>query len=655
MNDSNPQETVGFYVQAWWHKLPPARRRQANIALVFAAVFWLAGALHAPSTVNGIARLEGLLRWSTSLSMGGFSFFWRLFKYTGAIQETMDRPFLLWILLAFALPVLIVVLYAIFQLPVNETYRMKKRLEQLAEAQGRLEPEQAAAKFAIKWGVPLTQVADRKGKVKTVGLDFATSKGHALVIAPTQAGKGLHLTETLLRWPGSALIIDPKAEQFKRTAQARSRMGPVYRIPGHRIHLAGYYRQLRDQDEARELHYHLLRPWESQEKIFANKALSLFLAAGDFASAARCNALRLLLDMAEGNLVEVLTALRAIPDARRRIDAFTNGTPVQSCYEDRFVTSAWGNFTTQLLSYQKHVDTIAPENRDHVIPPEWVWQNATIYVTYNLTDLNAVSGVVAAIIAALLRYQIQRGRKDRLLVAIDELPAVRLQNISDYLPLCAGYGITMLLYAQSVAQLDALYTRGGTQTIVSNCSHQLWYPAGDMETAQVMSDLYGTTLKATPAHTVSAGARQGQGGGAPFNSQSSSHSWSWRESPALLPAEMRALPHGQVLATTESDRRYTFIGQRLNPIPYLADLLPPDGLNIPRPIYGDRRYPDWAALAERAQCGLQDDRQAALAGESSAERLEDEAPVVETRPAPPSGPGEAPSDMNPLDMTQQLK
>jgi hypothetical protein len=348
--------------------------------------------------------------------------------------------------------------------------------------------------------------------------------------------------------------------------------------------------------------------------------------------------------MAEGNLVEVLTALRALPDARRRVDAFTNGTPVKSCYEDRFVTSAWGNFTTQLLPYQKHVDTIAPESRDGVVPPEWVRQRATIYVTYNLTDLNAVSGVVAAIVAALLRYQIQGGRKDRLLVAIDELPAVQLHNVTDYLPLCAGYGITMLLYAQSVAQLDALYRRGGTQTIVSNCGHQLWYPAGDMETARAMSELYGLTLKAAPAHTVSAGTRGAQSAGAQTSTQSSSSSWSWREGPALLPAEMRALPQGQVLATMEGDRRYIFVGQRLNPIPRLATLPPPDGLDLPRPVYGARRYPDWGELATRAQGG----GPRVPANSSQPETEGEEAPADEAM-------GQAPPEDDLSDMTRLLK
>ena len=47
-----------------------------------------------------------------------------------------------------------------------------------------------------------------------------------------------------------------------------------------------------DRDEAIELHYHLLRPWSSSESIFAEKALSLFMALGPFAQAVMRNAIR---------------------------------------------------------------------------------------------------------------------------------------------------------------------------------------------------------------------------------------------------------------------------------------------------------------------------------------------------------------------------
>ena len=208
---------------------------------------------------------------------------------------------------------------------------------------------------------------------------------------------GLHLTETLLRYPGPAFILDPKGEQYERTAAWRRQWGPIYRVPGHQVHLAGYYRNLRDRDDAYELHYHLLRPWQGRESIFAEKSLSLFHAVGAFAQAHKRNAIRLLLDLAESNPQEALAALRSVPEARRHVDIFTNGASPQEYHHDRFVTSALGNFTARLAPYQAHIDTIAPpdlKQRDKIIPPEWAEQNGTVYLTYSLNDLRAAGGGV---------------------------------------------------------------------------------------------------------------------------------------------------------------------------------------------------------------------------------------------------------------------
>lgn len=420
--------------------------------------------------------------------------------------------------------------------------------------------------------------------------------------------------------------------QFERTAALRSRLGPIYRIPGHQVHLSAYYRRLVDRDDAMELHYQLIQPWRSSETIFAEKALSLFLAAGVYGREKRLNPVRLVMDMAEDSFIEALIALRTVEAARRHVDVFTNGAAPSAYLEDRFVTSSLGNFTTRLAPYQKHIDTIAPPDmrrRDLIVPPDWASQNATIYINYSLSDLRAAGGIVAAIIAAIMRYHMRtqplQGQAQRMLVAIDELPAIGLRNITDYLSTCGGYGISLLLYVQSVAQLQEIYGPDGLRAILSNCDHQLWYPAAEMETARFMSELYGTTLKATPMQSASRTARQqhDKDGKARMNmSNNQGASWSWREGAALTPNDMMALPKGQVLVTTMADRRYVFLGQRLNSVHRFDQLPRPDGLQLPKPLYGPRQYTDWQATAQSSVAAA-----APAAGEVSLERVtEDDRP-----------------------------
>jgi hypothetical protein len=608
MDAPNSEITVGTYFMEWWRSLPDDSRRRWWLGLGLAVVIWLVGAALAPSTAAGIGALSGLTRLGSALFFGGFSFLWWLLELGGYISESAARPSLLWLPLAFVMPGLVVLFLIILSQPPNPRYGLHKLLEKAAAKQGRVEAEKIADSLAIEQGIPLVQAEakGKKGPKRLLGLDYERLEGHVLVTAPTRGGKGLQLTETLLRYPGPAFVLDPKSEQYQRTAAWRRQWGPVYRVPGHQVHLSGYYGHLRQRDDAYELHYHLLRPWQSRESIFAEKSLSLFYAVGAFARAHKRNPIRLLLDLAESNPEEALTALRTVPEARRHVDIFTNGASPQEYHHDRFVTSALGNFTARLAPYQAHIDTIAPpdlKRRDKIIPPEWAEQNGTVYLTYSLNDLRAAGGVVAAIVAAMLRYQArseQGEAKPKLLMAIDELPAVGLRNISDYLATVGGYGVTLLLYVQSIAQLQELYGQQGTRSIISNCVHQLWYPAAEMETARLMSELYGTTLKASPLQSATQGSREQQGKDGQAYTQTSHNqgaSWAWREGAALTPNEMMALPQGQVLVATQQERRQVFLGERLDPIPLFDRLPGPNGLGIPRPLVRERTYTDWTALA----------------------------------------------------------
>jgi type IV secretory pathway TraG/TraD family ATPase VirD4 len=600
---------IAHHLQQWWGEMAPAARKRWRAALALFTVFWLAGAWYAPRAVDGIARLTGPERPFMALGMGGFSFLWGGLKALGFLEETVRKTNLLWIPLALALPAAVVVFIILLDQPLSPLFAMQRKRDGFARSQGRDEAAVVAKRLQISRGVPFVTVVDNKKKQVKVGLDYAGGEGHALVAGPTRSGKGLHLTDTLLTWPGPALVVDPKGEQIARTAAWRGRFGPIYCLPGHRVRLAGYYGQLLDRDDVAELHAHLMRPWESRETIFAEKAMSLFTAAGLYAQARGLDPVRALLDLAESDPAEALAGLEGVIAARRHVRVFTNGANPTDYREDKFVTSAFGNFTTRLATYQKHVDTIAPLDDRLVIDPNWARQNATIYITYSLQDLHGVGGVVAAVIAAMLRYQMQahprmgHDRRERLLVAIDELPAVGLRNVVDYLATTGGYGITLLLYVQSIAQLKELYGPEGTRAILSNCAHQLWYPPAEYETAEAISRLYGMTLKANPVHSSSQGARQHKDREGRAQTQTNNNqgaSWSWQERPALLPSQALALPKEQVLVSTLADKRYVFLGRRLNPIPLFDRLPPATLLRLPKPVYGERVYTRWRAVEASA-------------------------------------------------------
>ena len=615
----------------WLTGLDRRGRRVLFVVLGFLGAVWLSGALLAPGVVAGIQRLPPLMRVVVALCFGGFAWPWALLKQGGMINESVQRPNMSWVLLAAALPGSVWGFYWLMGQKVDPVTQMKRRMKALDRSQGHVTAEHLARTCAVERGIPLAYVRNKKGEKVRVGLEME-AESHIFAIAPTGRGKGLHLTDVLLSYPGAALVVDPKGELLQRTAAVRSGWGPIYRFPGHEICLADYYERLLDRDSVAELHTHFLRPWQDREKVFAEKSLSLFTAAGLFAEAMGLDPVRVLLDLAESDPVQALGALERVPAARRHVRVFTNGAAPSAFQEDRFATSAFGTFTTRLAPYQKHVDTIAPlpegnGTERRLLDPDWIKKRGTVYLTYDLPSMKGAGGVIAAMIAGIVRQHTRKhalhglgGRPelcDRVLMAVDELAHVGLGNLDSYLSTVRSAGIMFLLYVQSLEQLDDVYGRNGTEKIVGNCDHQLWYTPNTPRTGERLSELYGKTFRPMPTHSASQGMRNHrdrEGRAATQTSAQQGASTVWREAPHLTAAQFMALPRDQVLVKlmaggaasgqlNDAGVPYIFIGERLNSIHLFARLPGPELLHLPAPRSGERVYTDWtdARVAQKEE------------------------------------------------------
>ena len=640
MNEIASNATQMDAFREWLAGLDRRGKRVLLTALgVFSSV-WLSGALLAPNVVAGIERLPPLMRVAAALCFGGFAWPWLLLERNGSIVESVQRPHLLWIPLAGVLPGIVGLAIWLLSQEVDPLTLMKRRIRELDRSQGHISADELAKMSAVDRGVPLAIVTTRKGKKVRVGLEIE-SEGHVCSFAPTGRGKSLHLTDVLLSYPGAALVVDPKGEMLKRTAATRSNWGPIYRFPGHEICLADYYDRLLDRDSVSALHEQLVRPWQDRERVFADKSLSLFTAAGLYAEAKGLDPLRVLLDLAESDPVQALAGLEQVPAARRHVRIFTNGATPNGFQDDRFATSAFGTFTTRLSLYQKHVDTIAPlqesgtYDRRRLLDPDWIRRRGTIYLNYDLPSMAGAGGVVAAIIAGIARQHVREQKQldpggrppleRRALFAVDELAHVGIGELNTYLTTVRSAGIMFLLYIQNVKQLDALYGTSGTEILIDSCDHQLWYPPNLHQMGERQSELYGKTFRSMPTHSASQGMRSHRNSDGQATTQTSTQqgaSTVWREAPHLTAAQFVALPRDQVLvkvmAKRDARRRrrdappgeskdpgssFVFIGQRLNPIDLLDSLPGPELLHLPAPRSGERVYIDWTAAPEGRQTG----------------------------------------------------
>ncbi len=443
--------------------------------------------------------------------------------------------------------------------------RQRRAARKHAAAQGRPTPAAVVRKLQLQGaGLPLGLVNDQ-----VVGIPYGADAGHVAVIAPTRSGKGLHLTETLLRWPGAAVVVDPKGEQWERTAGTRTQWGPIYRLPFHGLDLLDYFDR-HDPLDVQELHSHLLRPWQDREKIFAEKSLALFQAAVQVGDARGQHPLQLLLQWADGGLRAAMDEAR--PHAAARLEQFLDGDrPGEEL--NRFTQSAWGTFTTRVGPFVPHIATVTGGD----VPRDWVQQGATIYLTYPLDQLQTAGPLVSAIVAGLIKGVLKTpaGERQPTLFAIDELPTVALGNLDTYLATIGGYGATALLYLQSLAHLQEVYGEVRSGAILANCHHQLYYAPRDPVTPRSVSELFGTELVYVTSESRSWGGEHGPAGGRRQRTSTTQEV----VRPVLPVPQVLALPQAAViLFTTLAGRQYRVLAERLNPLARLPTLPPPPTL-----------------------------------------------------------------------------
>jgi type IV secretion system protein VirD4 len=426
--------------------------------------------------------------------------------------------------------------------PASARTVFARRVRDHAASQGREHPAALARSLPkLLPDIPLLRVGRQD-----IGVQCGTDSGHIAVIAPTRSGKGLHLTQTLLRWPAGAVVVDPKGEQWARTASHRARVvGPVYRLPPSGIDLLGYF-DSHDALDRRALYELLLQPWRDRDPVFTEKCQALFEAAVAVADAASDHPLRVLTSWTAQRPAVVLQQARL--SAAAAVDRFLDGDSPDK--PNRFTLTAWGTFTARLAPLAPHLATWTVPD----VPADWAARRATIYLCYPLPQIQAAGGLVGAILAALLRGQVARSATTvtPTLCAIDELPAVGLRGLDTYLATVGSAGVTMLFYAQALTQLEQVYERAGARTILGNCHHQVFYPPRDVETAQYVSKLFGTTL--TQTYSSNRGLR------------TSSDGQHEQVREALSVAELLALPEQAVVALTMvGGRQVRLLGERIDP------------------------------------------------------------------------------------------
>ncbi len=418
--------------------------------------------------------------------------------------------------------------------------RRARRLSQNAE------DLHGSARWATPKDVETTGLAQGKAGVYVGGwysdskrkLIYLRHNGpeHILAFAPTRSGKGVGLViPTLLSWDESAVIYDIKGENYAKTAGFRSRNGhicfkfsPVEDGSSSRFNPLAEVRLFtpRDVSDAQNIADMIVRSGEDSpmERHWEDTAASLTtgMILHVCYSAASEGRIACLADLAGQftrpgiDFRETLNEMLSYPHdpALKRgwhtttgLQTATHPVVSEKAQEmlDKESKELSGVLSTAKTALALYSDPLVARNTsasdftiDDLVNHE---RPVSLYLVVPPSDkirLRRLIRLMFTMVVNRLTERMafdgaeQKRNRHRLLFLIDEFPSLnRMEIFADALSYMAGYGLKAYLITQDIRQIVDAY--GQNESIVSNCHVRIAYAPNQVETAELLSKMTGTT------------------------------------------------------------------------------------------------------------------------------------------------------------------
>lgn len=361
---------------------------------------------------------------------------------------------------------------------------------------------------------------------------------HTAVFAPTGSGKGVSLVVPfLLDCPDSCVVIDPKGENARITAEARRKMG-------HRVVMLDPFNVVTDTPDT-------FNPLDLVDETSP-------LAMDDCRAIAKELVVRTGMepdphwnDNAESTIAAMMAASVLVGGHHRSFQAvrmqLTNTAARETTLKEMSASDEWGgmvqrignqvaNFKDKELAgvlstanrHTAFLDTLpvaASTKASSFDLKELPMGKMTVYLILPPEYLRSQSALLRMWIGAMLRVCVRNGTQERNKVhlVLDESAALgRLEVLEDAVDKYRGYGVRLQFYYQSIGQLKKCWPEGQDQTLLSNTT-QVFFAVNDQTTAEYVSNRLGEdTIVVASGGTNSGGSFQSS---SPDAGTSRSQSW----------------------------------------------------------------------------------------------------------------------------------
>ncbi|MBD8526225.1 type IV secretory system conjugative DNA transfer family protein [Pseudoxanthomonas sp. CAU 1598] len=411
--------------------------------------------------------------------------------------------------------------------------------------------------------------------------------GHVLTCAPTGCGKGVGaVIPALLEYPGSALVLDIKGENYAVTASARSAMG-------HAVHLVDPFGVIAGGGSAsfNPLDALDLAKPDVVGQVSALVDTLVVVGANQDDNSAHFN------DSARELVKGLIVYVRSLPEPERRTlgevrrlltlplttpaesdresllahlsdmsadDALAFGVPARCAngFLSKEPKEASGVLSTALrhTAFLDDPRVAAALSRSDFEFADLKRQPMTVYVVMPPDRLTAQSRFLRALVGAALSAITANSDRPQynVLFLLDEFAQLgRMQSIEDAISLVRGYGARFWLLVQDLSQLKGVYPKW--QTFLANSAKQ-FFGTADYETAKYVSDMLGqSTIEFRTLGDSSTASLQGGSSGNSTSQQLTARS-------LLTPDEVMRLGAERPIVLVQGERPYSL--ERIN---YLSD------------------------------------------------------------------------------------
>jgi len=187
-------------------------------------------------------------------------------------------------------------------------------------------------------------------------------------------------------------------------------------------------------------------------------------------------------------------------------------------FKDEFLQSAWSTLSTKMRFLL--TDTIVRCFSGSSFTGEDLMcgkKPVSVYLHFPEQDLLAMAPFIRLFWVNLIReliatYDARRGKGCRpVLFVLDEAGRLAVPHLDEYSSTVCERGISLMIIVQALSQLDALYGRARTETILNNMDTQLYYRPNDQETAEYLEHCLGRKSEYAHSQTVREGAETSEG------------------------------------------------------------------------------------------------------------------------------------------------